>query len=176
MARSLGATGQLGLLGEINLSAPNRSKASDGGIGDASHAARVSDHNPCRCTPGVNCPGRIVTARDFTHDVRNGFDAHAFAEWLRGRILNANEQRVKYVISNRRIMSGHGQSHKAGLWRAYNGSNPHVNHTHVSVRHPARLFDDASPWGWHPRAGAAAPTPPAAPGAPAVCAQCGRPL
>jgi hypothetical protein len=24
---------------------------------------------------------------------------------------------------------------------------------HVSVRHPAELYDDASPWGWSPRQG-----------------------
>jgi len=154
LAKSLGATGTLGLLGEINASAPSRSKVSDGGIGDARHAARVSDHNPCKCC-------RVVTARDFTHDPRNGFDAHKFADWIRERIL-AGEQRPKYVIWNRRIMSGHGQAHKAGLWRNYTGSNPHTNHIHVSVRHPARLYDDATAWGWSKE------TPPAR------CPHCGR--
>src|SRR5690349_15589562 len=96
LATSLGATGTLGLLGEVNAAAPQRSKVSDGGIGDPRHAASVSDHNPCRCCGGV------VTARDFTHDPRGGFDSYAFAEWLRGRVL-AGERRVKYVISNGRI-------------------------------------------------------------------------
>jgi len=140
MARALGPTGKDGLLGEINAAHPNRSKVSDGGIGDARHAASTSDHNPCKCC-------RVVTARDFTHDLKNGFDSYKFAEWLRHRVL-AGEQRVKYVISNRRIFSGHGQKFPAGQWRAYSGSNPHAHHVHVSVRHDKRHFDDEAPWGY----------------------------
>lgn len=141
MAKALGATGKLGLLGEINDAAPTRSKASDGGIGDARHAKSVSDHNPCKCC-------RVVTARDFTHDPKHGFDAGAFAEWLRARVL-AGETRVKYVIYNRRIFSGQGQNHPAGVWRKYTGTNPHTKHVHLSVRHGA-FMDDDRPWGWPP--------------------------
>ncbi len=146
LARSLGATGTQGLLGEINSSAPNRSKASDGGIGDTRHAASVSDHNPCSCC-------KVVAARDFTHDPKGNFDSYEFAEWLRQRVL-AGETRVRYVISNGRIFSGRGQNHPAGLWRKYTGKNKHAHHVHVSVRHGAALYDDTRPWGWHPR-----PTP-----------------
>ena len=152
MARSLGPTGTDGLLGEINASAPERSKASDGGIGDPRHAARTSDHNPCKCC-------RVVCARDFTHDPGGGFDAHAFAEWLRERVI-AGEARVRYVISDRRIYSGRGQTHPAGLWRKYSGANPHTKHVHVSVRHGAAQYDDVKPWGWHPREGTATTTTP----------------
>ena len=140
MAHALGATATLGLLGEVNASAPTRAKASDGGIGDARHAASVSDHNPCRCC-------RVVCARDFTHDPAGGFDAGTFAEWLRARVL-AGEPRVKYVIWSRRIFSGRNQSHAAGVWRPYGGKNPHTKHVHVSVRHDAEHYDDAAPWGW----------------------------
>lgn len=147
MAKALGATGTLGLLGEVNASAPTRSKASDGGIGDARHARSVSDHNPCRCC-------RVVTARDFTHDPAGGFDAGAFAEWLRHRVATGREPRVKYVISNRRIFSGVNQPHPAGVWRKYTGANPHTKHVHVSVRHDAQHYDNAAPWGWPPTKGA----------------------
>jgi len=157
MARALGPTGKDGLLGEINASAPNRSKLSDGGIGDARHAASVSDHNPCKCC-------RVVCARDFTNDPAGGFDAHAFAEWLRERVL-AGEERVRYIISNRRIASGRGQNHPAGVWRKYSGANPHNKHVHVSVRHGATFYDDTRPWGWHPRDGTATTTTPTTTGA-----------
>jgi hypothetical protein len=139
LAKSLGATGKDGLLGEINARAPDRSKESDGGIGDASHSARSSDHNPCDCC-------RVVCARDFTHDPPR-FDSYAFAEWLRQRVL-AGEARVRYVISNGRIFSGRGQKHPAALWRPYTGKNKHAHHVHVSVRHGPELYDDAQPWGW----------------------------
>jgi hypothetical protein len=142
MAKSLGGTGKDGLLGEVNASAPKRSKASDGGIGDAKHSARSSDHNPCECC-------RIVCARDFTHDPAGGFDAHAFATWLRTRAL-AGETRIKYVIWNKRIMSGPGEAKPCGQWRSYTGKNPHTKHVHLSVVH--RGCDDDAPWGWPPDA------------------------
>jgi hypothetical protein len=144
LAKSLGATGTQGLLGEINARAPHRNKASDGGIGDARHSAATSDHNPCKCC-------RVVCARDFTHDPAGGFDSYAFAEWLRQRVLaDPPEARVKYVISNGRIFSGPGQSQPVGRWRPYTGSNKHAHHVHVSVRHPASGYDATAPWGWFP--------------------------
>jgi hypothetical protein len=88
----------------------------------------------------------VVTARDFTHDPKGGFDSYEFAEWLRQRVEKGLESRVKYVISNGRIYSGMGQSHPAGVWRNYTGSNKHAHHVHVSVRHGH--FDDEKPWDW----------------------------
>lgn len=143
VAASLGGKKDEGLLGEINASAPHRSKASDGAIGDPRHQGRTSDHNPCACCG-------VVTARDFTHDPGGGFDAHAFADWLGERCRTGQEPRVKYIISNRRICSGQGQGHQAGAWRPYRGKNPHTKHVHVSVRHEAAFCDDSRSWGWRP--------------------------
>ncbi len=137
------------LLAEINASAPNRNKASDGSIGDASHSSSTSDHNPCDCH-------NAVCARDYTHDPAGGFDSYAFANWLAER-TKGPENRVKYVISNGRIASGQGQSHPPGVWRTYTGSNPHDHHVHVSVRHGSDLFNNSGAWGW---SGSAGPTPP----------------
>jgi hypothetical protein len=132
------------LLAEINAAAPERSKASDGGIGDPRHAARRrSDHNPCACCT-------VVCARDFTHDPAAGFDSYTFAEWLRDRVGTWREPRVRYVISDGKICSGAGQLHAAGVWRPYTGSNPHAHHVHVSVRHGAEHYDNDAPWGWPP--------------------------
>ena len=128
------------LLAEINTSAPGRSKASDGSIGDASHSSKESDHNPCDCHDAV-------CARDFTHDPAGGFDSYAFAHWLADR-TRGPETRVKYIISNGKIASGQGQSYPAGQWRTYTGSNPHDHHCDVSVRHGAELFDNPGGWSW----------------------------
>lgn len=125
------------LLDEVNASAPGRSKASDGSIGDAAHSSRESDHNPCDCHDAV-------CARDFTHDPAHGFDSYAFADWLRARCDAGQERRVKYIISNGRIAS----PTDSWAWRPYDGSNPHTQHVHVSVDHGPESFNDDSPWQW----------------------------
>jgi hypothetical protein len=154
VGNALGATGTAGLLGEVNASAPTRSKTADGSIGDASHSSRTSDHNPCSCHS-------VVCARDFTHDPDGGFDSYQFAEWLRTRVLaSAPEERVKYVISNRRIFSGPGQDYPPGVWRPYSGSNTHSQHVHVSVRHGASFFDETDAWGWQNDLAPPEPLPP----------------
>jgi len=131
------------LRAEINAAAPERSKVSDGAIGDARHQKTPSDHVPCTCC-------NVVCARDFTHDPAGAFDSYAFAEWLRARVGAWREPRVRYVISDGKIFSGAGQSHPAGVWRPYRGSNAHAHHVHVSVRHGAELYDNTAPWGWPP--------------------------
>lgn len=133
------------LLAEVNASAPNRSKVSDGSIGDEDHQSSNSDHNPWCC-------GWVVTARDITHDPAGGFDSYEYAEWqrqrCRGDILldGERETRVKYVISNRKICSPTDN----WAWRNYTGSNPHDHHVHISVDCTSEggAMDDVSLWGW----------------------------
>lgn len=127
---------------------PNRSKASDGWIGDRAHRARKSDHNP-------NSRG-VVQALDITHDPGNGPDAGQLAEAL----LASRDNRIKYIISNRRIASGAGGP-SPWVWRNYRGSNPHARHVHVSVANPTQLYDDPRPWS---AAGASVSQPAAASG------------
>lgn len=107
----------------------NRSKLSDGWIGDLAHSNRTSDHNPD--------PEGVVHAIDITHDPDNGFDAEAFAE----RMRTVKDRRLKYLIFNKRIFSAtvHGWE-----WRKYAGSNTHEKHVHISVT--ARHGDDGSEW------------------------------
>lgn len=108
----------------INKLYPNRSKKSDGMIGDAAHASRQSDHNP-------DAKG-IVKAWDVTHDPKDGPDLN----WLASCLIK--DPRTNYVIYNRRIWQN-------GAWKAYTGSSdPHTNHLHLSVK--ASNCDDASPW------------------------------
>lgn len=119
------------LRSQVNAKWPNRSKSSDGSVGDTSHSARKSDHNP-------DANG-VVHAIDITHDPKGGFDSYAFADML----LRNKDPRISYVISNRRIASG-GGGPSPWKWRKYTGSNPHDHHVHISVR--ADKADNSDPW------------------------------
>lgn len=116
---------------QVNAAAPNRSKASDGWIGDASHASGSSDHNPNR--------DGVVNAFDITHDPAGGMDAHALAERLR---VNRHPN-LRYIISNRRIASA-GTNWE---WKPYTGSNPHEKHVHISVGQPTTTTGDGQSTG-----------------------------
>lgn len=126
------------LRGEVNARAPQRSKASDGTLGDQAHAARRSDHNP-------DADG-VVCAIDITDDPAHGHDDRVFAEHLR-QLGAAGDKRVKYVISNGRIA---GPSTRGWGWRTYTGINAHDKHTHLSVSADATHYDSTAPWGWFP--------------------------
>jgi peptidoglycan hydrolase-like protein with peptidoglycan-binding domain len=124
----------LELRSEIDARWPNRERSSDGSVGDLSHAARKSDHNP-------NAAG-VVRAIDVDAD---GIPAAWLAEHVRRR-GQAGDQRLTpggYVIFNHRIASD-----VAGwTWRAYTGSNPHTAHVHVSATTAASGYDDSGAWG-----------------------------
>src|SRR5699024_10110481 len=110
---------------EVNALWPNRSKVSDGWIGDTSHQARKSDHNPDYGSGGV------VRAIDIT---KNGIDVNRLLKHT------TNDSRVSYVIYNRRIYQ-----HSTG-WKPYYGSNPHTQHVHVSIAHTRTAERDLKTW------------------------------
>jgi len=116
---------------QINAAYPGRNKASDGTIGDSAHSKTKSEHNP-------DANG-VVRALDITHDPAKGVDC--------GKIIDAlvasRDPRILYVIWNRRICSSKVQPWK---WRAYNGSNPHDHHFHLSVVDDPALYDNEGPW------------------------------
>lgn len=125
---------------QLNQLFPNRSKVSDGGIGDAAHASRDSDHNPwVKDKKGVG----VVTARDFTFDNNpkdgEGIDCNKLAEIL----VKNKDKRIKYIIWNKRIISSKQQP---WVWRKYTGKNPHDKHLHLSVMPDQKLYDDAGLW------------------------------
>lgn len=123
------------LRAQINEKYPNRSKASDGTIGDAAHASRSSDHNPWVRDGRIG----VVTGMDLTHDPARGLDSEQLAEAFRA----ARDPRIKYVISNKKIFSALEQPWK---WRIYNGKNPHNHHVHISVKADKANYDDTSDW------------------------------
>jgi hypothetical protein len=125
----------LRLLWQIDAMAPNRSRASDGTIGDEAHQLRTSDHNP-RLVPALGTTP-VVLALDITHDPARGCDTHALAEDIR----LSRDRRVSYVIANRQIT---GPNH-GWQWDPYTGTDPHINHMHVSVLATV-LADDITDW------------------------------
>lgn len=116
------------LRSQINEAYPNRSKVSDGTIGDAAHSSRTSDHNPN--------PSGVVCAIDITHDPKSGVDAGRMAETIR----LSGDKRIKYLISNGRISN---PTISGGAWRKYTGKNPHNHHFHLSVKGD---YDSTAPW------------------------------
>lgn len=120
------------LRSQVNEKWPNRRKDSDGSVGDTSHAARPSDHNPDK--------DGVVHAIDITHDPRGGFNSYAFADMM----LKQQDRRLSYVISNHRIGAG-PKGPSPGMWRKYNGQNPHDHHVHISII-SGQSADDNSPW------------------------------
>jgi hypothetical protein len=110
----------------------NRDRSSDGTIASVLHHEQnpSSDHEP---------KNGVVRALDITKDLAHGLDSRKLAEQL------VKDSRVKYVISNREIASGSGQSFPQGVWRAYDGPNPHDLHCHISVKDPP-IGDIETPW------------------------------
>ncbi|MEU1607060.1 peptidoglycan-binding protein [Micromonospora matsumotoense] len=112
---------------EIDARWPRRDRRSDGWLGDASHQARRSDHNPDSDDRSVNAVDVDVDGIDPLLVVRQAV-AHPATQ---------------YVIYNRTIWS------RTRGFRAarYTGSNPHDKHIHVSVGHQRALEDSRRPWG-----------------------------
>jgi len=110
---------------------PNRSRKSDGWIGDARHSARKSDHNP-------NEDG-IVRAIDITSDLgSHPEEAHSVVEKIR-KCAKRGDKRISYVIFDGRICS----SMLNWKWRKYKGINPHRSHFHISF---TSLGDNDGSW------------------------------
>jgi hypothetical protein len=126
---------------EVNDRWPDRSTKSDGTIGNTAHkrkGLRGSDHNPWVIDRnGIG----VVTAIDITHDPKRGPDCNDLAETLR-RMGAAGDERVKYVIWNRRIVS----PIRDWAWRPYAGPNPHAHHLHLSVSGNANFYDSPARW------------------------------
>ena len=104
----------------------------DGTVGDLSHQARKSDHNPNTA--------RVVTAADIgVYGLQGSI--------LISELVKARDPRVKYIIHRYRIWRSYP---KPGLaaWTPtqYTGWNPHKDHVHISVSSTASKYDNPAPW------------------------------
>jgi hypothetical protein len=122
---------------QINEAYPKRDKRSDGGIGDADHASRNSDHNPwVKDRDGVG----VVTAIDIDEDL--AADIHSI-ENIVTAIRKSRDPRVKYIIYEKRITVPGSDLQK---WKPYKGKNPHDHHAHISVNSDPKLYDSRRKW------------------------------
>lgn len=120
---------------EVNARWPTRSKASDGTIGNAAHAARESEHNPHQASDGGDVPVGAVTAIDIT----------ATDPELRDAVLKAaiKGKNVWYCINRGFIYSRTHNWEK----RPYTGSNPHTSHIHISLVQTKAAVNSKASWG-----------------------------
>lgn len=118
---------------QMNARFPKRDKASDGTIGNTSHAARPSSHNPDKTGSPEFRDGDSrdeVRARDIDKDLK---DAHGVTmeQVVQHWIKNARAGKLpwlRYVIFNKRVW------HKRDNFktRKYVGANTHEKHVHVN--------------------------------------------
>ena len=97
-----------------------RSRKSDGWIGDTRHSTTKSDRNPDG--------NGIVRAIDITSDLGNHpEEAYALVEKIR-KCAKKGDKRISYIIYEGKIMS------PILGWkrRKYKGVNPHKSHFHIS--------------------------------------------
>lgn len=118
---------------QMNARFPNRSKSSDGTIGDTSHKASASSHNPDRTSNPEHADGDSldeVRAIDFTTNLND--DAGVTMEqvvqkWIE-TLRNGGMWWVRYVIFNGRIWHRRDNF----VTRTYTGSDKHTGHVHVT--------------------------------------------
>lgn len=145
---------------EFNQVAPKRDKGADGWIGDTSHAAASSDHNPDETG---NTPYEDADNVDEVHAI----DVDSTGPWPDGkggeaggwfdkkvRAIAAREKveyesptilgRLQNIIWRGQIIS---RSWGWSEWRKYEGSNQHFDHAHFSARYESATEADTRPWG-----------------------------
>ena len=126
------------LRGQIAAAYPHRDRTSDGWIGDTSHAARPSDHNPDWSDGG------IVRALDVDEDLVIGMTVVGEAQPLADALLR--DRRTRYVIYEGRIAYGQHVTNVTHGWRPYHGVNAHRHHIHISVRDVGGYDRDDRAW------------------------------
>lgn len=118
---------------QLNTRFPNRDKSSDGSIGDTSHAAASSSHNPDKTGSPEYRDGDSkdeVRARDIDSDLRDagGVTMEQVTQTIITRARAGRLPHLRYWIFNGRIW------HKRDNYvtRNYTGSDKHTNHAHAN--------------------------------------------
>jgi len=117
---------------EFNEIAPDRDRASDGWIGDTSHKASASSHNPDRSgSPEWRDGDNLdeVRALDVDTDLRvPGLTMERVVQHVIERCRSGEIWCLEYVIFNGRIWT------RSGGWKTqtYYGANKHILHAHFN--------------------------------------------
>lgn len=119
---------------QMNARFPNRSKASDGTIGDTSHQASSSSHNPdLTGNPEFRDGDNLdeVRAIDFTTELNDPSVTmeQVVQTWIE-RCRAGLMPWVRYIIFRRRIWHKYRNNYET---RDYTGSDPHTGHVHVTA-------------------------------------------
>jgi hypothetical protein len=99
----------------------DRSRKSDGWIGDLKHQSRKSDHNPL--SSGEVCAIDIDAGLSDEQGI-----SHALADQI--RLAAKSDKRISYIIHAEKICS----AKSFWRWRKYTGINPHHKHIHISFK------------------------------------------
>jgi type VI protein secretion system component Hcp len=135
------------LRAEFDRIAPGRDHASDGWIGDAAHQREMSDHNDDEVG---NVP---IHDADHVHEVHAidvdtdlavpGLDMEQVVQFLLGRCRSGAENRLRYMIYNRRIW----EADNGWKQKTYTGVSAHTEHGHFSASYDTDK--EASTASWH---------------------------
>lgn len=120
------------LFAEVDYRYPNRDKTSDGTVGDTSHSARYSDHNPDK--------DGWVHAVDIDSSGQVGDQV---TRLLLKRARSNDIPALNYLIFERMIYSWK----YSFLAHEYTGTNPHTTHVHVSIKRTDAARTWAHRWG-----------------------------
>lgn len=126
-----------------------RRGSSDGWVGDTSHAARKSDHNPDWSSGGV---------------VR-AIDLDIIVSPLAGRGMGVVAAAIAHPSTQYIIHAGSIWNRRDGFRRRTYSGNPHTRHVHISIRHTKAAETSTAKWALPGAVTPVAPptTPPAPP-------------
>lgn len=131
-------------LRDFNFLYPRRSKATDGWLGDASHSARKSDHNPDYDSGGVIRAGDLTTT-----SLTEAQDRALIADMIATEKANRVD-RLWYIIHR---FPGDSTTYiwsRTNNWArkpyALGRQMPHEKHFHTSIMHTNAAARDTSPW------------------------------
>jgi hypothetical protein len=129
------------LFAEVNERWPTRDTWSDGWLGDTSHSARFSDHNPdgSGMVHAVDIDATLTKMTMGSGTVGDFVLAELLKRCRDGRL----DQVINYLIYKERIYS----RSSGYASRVYTGINAHDSHVHVSIHYTTTAERYDGPWG-----------------------------